>query len=291
LILRQKDIVYSMRKYLLLAMLLFICYASYCANYNVSEVNEQLKKCHIEQTSQCYLKLYQKYNLPIIRYCYAQALANEKQIIKAKSILREIIQSTDSKSNAYILSSKKLQELNALSKDMYHARGQDRGDYYNELKDVIKWQNPASIKVYFKGKTGKESILKNAFAIWDRSQGNVRFITVYNENQADITCTYTERLDGNKAGITHYEYITNTKTNKKYFKKARIKISLNRPGQGGLYTNSELLSITLHEIGHAVGIASHSDNINDIMYYSTQSYRNATLSHRDINTVRKIYAQ
>ena len=58
---------------------------------------------------------------------------------------------------------------------------------------------------------------------------------------------------------------------------------------GWKFTDVQLNKIAMHEIGHAIGILGHSDNINDIMYYSTASQRQSTLSSKDVDTVKKIY--
>jgi predicted Zn-dependent protease len=51
-----------------------------------------------------------------------------------------------------------------------------------------------------------------------------------------------------------------------------------------------LVSNITHELGHALGIWGHSDNLNDVMYYAhTKSI--PSLSLRDINTLKKIYQQ
>ena len=70
--------------------------------------------------------------------------------------------------------------------------------------------------------------------------------------------------------------------------KAKIKISL-CDVNGNFYNDDELLSIILHEIGHALGIGGHSRNLNDVMYYSTNNYKNGEISKKDVNTVVKIY--
>jgi predicted Zn-dependent protease len=51
-----------------------------------------------------------------------------------------------------------------------------------------------------------------------------------------------------------------------------------------------LVSNIIHELGHALGIWGHSDDINDVMYYA-QTKDIPPLSVRDINTLKKIYQQ
>jgi len=75
---------------------------------------------------------------------------------------------------------------------------------------------------------------------------------------------------------------------KTYLGKAEILIGKHSP-DGWKFNDVQLNKITLHEIGHAIGILGHSENINDIMYYSTDMKRQSTLSSKDIETVNKIY--
>ena len=75
---------------------------------------------------------------------------------------------------------------------------------------------------------------------------------------------------------------------KQYFVNAEIKISINYDDKY-LIDDKTFVGIALHEIGHALGIVSHSPSIGDVMYYSTDSYATDTITKRDINTVKRIY--
>ncbi len=258
------------------------------SRYDSEVIYQELQKCNIENTSKCYQTLYNKYKSNEIRYYYAVSLANEKKISNAKIELQNIIRNESKNKQLIAAARQTLSELDNLTSDMKSASIADRGDYLNELADTTVWEHPSNIKVYIKGNTGKELILQNAFQIWDKYQGKIHFSFVKDETKADITCYYVDRLSGKEAGVTKFQTITRS-NGKKYFVKAIVEIARNKSTTGGKYTDAELLSVTLHEVGHAIGITSHSDNINDIMYYSTATYRNSTLSNRDINTVRKLY--
>ncbi len=65
----------------------------------------------------------------------------------------------------------------------------------------------------------------------------------------------------------------------------RMVISI-RPDQASDY----LQAAARHELGHALGIWGHSPNQTDAMYFS-QVRHPATISARDINTLRKVYEQ
>lgn len=47
---------------------------------------------------------------------------------------------------------------------------------------------------------------------------------------------------------------------------------------------------TLHELLHAIGVAAHSDDPRDIMYFEETDYIVTKMSERDINTLNRLYA-
>ena len=94
-------------------------------------------------------------------------------------------------------------------------------------------------------------------------------------------------IDKNTVGITKYTELKLV-NGKRYFSHVDIEVSLTNYN-GGEFTDKNLQAIALHEIGHALGITYHSDNLNDIMYKSTDSYKNTTISKRDLNTLKETY--
>jgi len=164
-----------------------------------------------------------------------------------------------------------------------------RVDYrtYTDDVDVLAvWINPKNIKVYVE-ESNKSYVLKNAFKAWDSAmRSNMDFTFVKNKNDADITIGYIDSLGKTKVGETRTGHVNIQ--GKIYLQKAQILIA--RKDQWGFIMNdAELLKISLHEIGHAIGILGHSESMNDIMYYSTASTKNTSPSLRDIETVNKLY--
>ena len=158
---------------------------------------------------------------------------------------------------------------------------------YNEVVDTLAiWINPKNIKVYVE-ESPKAHILKKAVKIWDDSmRSDMNFSFVNNKNEADITLNYVDYLTENRVGITNSSHITIQ--GKIYMHKAHVSISKTDPW-GFNQNDAKLLKVTLHELGHAIGILGHSNSINDIMYYSTASTKNTSPSLRDIDSVNKLY--
>ena len=164
---------------------------------------------------------------------------------------------------------------------------EDLRTYYSEVDIPAVWKNPRNIKVYIAYDETKNYIFTRSFKSWDDALGSdLNFKYVNNADEADIVAKFVDKLDDNQAGITKTAYAEIG--GKVYLAKAVINISKNSP-IGFRFNDAQLNKITLHEIGHAIGILGHSENINDIMYFSTASQRQSTISSKDVETVRKIY--
>ncbi|HEY9793538.1 MAG TPA: tetratricopeptide repeat protein [Candidatus Obscuribacterales bacterium] len=128
----------------------------------------------------------------------------------------------------------------------------------------------------------------SAFRQWSiASGGNIAFQQVQDANAADITVEWTgdvshllkrielgqatcDRMDGDCIG--HATIIMLTKNRNLH-----------------MDMTPRVIGITaLHEIGHALGLEGHSDNPNDIMFYSeTRATQN--ISMRDVTTLQRLY--
>ncbi len=262
-------------------------YASSKIDYQ--QLNKEIDVCSNERTSSCFLNLLNKYKFNEIRYYYAISLENEKKLSQAKNELDIIVKTEKNNTKLIALAKEEIQKINDLNTKMRNANNADWGDYFSELDNTAKWRNARGLRVFVTGRTGKEYILNKAFQIWDNSVAEVSFTYVNSKENADIICYFVDRLNkGNAAGVTMPQ-MYQTPDGKKYLHKATVEISMYKPGTNGKYTDDNLLCITLHEIGHALGIISHSNNINDIMYPTTDTYQRYSISRRDINTIKKMY--
>ncbi len=275
-------------KIILLLLVIYYPINSAAAKNQYEIMQQEVNKCRQIGTSQCYKSLVSLYNNNIIRYYYANALINENKYPQAKIEFTNILKSEKKNQQLIDLSKKQIEYINQHFSEMRKADSSDWGDYYNELKQTAKWKNPRQLKVRIEGKIGKENIFKQAFQLWDNTVGEISFIYVSSAQDANITCKFIDSFPDNKAGVTHINYVQDA-DGKTYLNKADIEIALHILGHTGVMPDANILAVTLHEIGHALGIVDHSANKNDIMYPSTATFKTTNISRRDINTVKKIY--
>lgn len=169
-------------------------------------------------------------------------------------------------------------------------------------KDILRWNTEAfPLKVYFEqtNPNYRDSI-KKAFDQWGKASGFLQFREVFNPEESDIEIKFTP-YSGQKctSAVCDYAVATTTNTTDKYNRLNRMIITFNNTDPfGEPFSNTEIYNAALHEIGHALGIAGHSDNPNDVMYssnnktagsYSPYSNNIFYLSKRDLNTMALLY--
>ena len=164
---------------------------------------------------------------------------------------------------------------------------EDRRSYYNDIETPAVWQNPRKITVYLEEDETKQYIFERCFKAWDGAlRSNLNFAYIKNPDEADITIKFVDKLTSTRAGTTYPQYYY--ENDQAYLHKVRIEIA-KAESNGKRFTDVQLTEITLHEIGHAIGILGHSDTPGDIMYPSISVTGNTTLSTKDVDTVNKIY--
>ena len=164
---------------------------------------------------------------------------------------------------------------------------EDLRSYYNDIETPAVCKNPTNIKVYIEDDKIKGYVLERSFKAWDgalRSNLNFRYVT--NIDDADISIKFVDKLTGPKAGVTLPQYYY--EDGRAYLHKVKVEIA-KAASDWKKFTDVQLNEITLHEIGHAIGVLGHSDSPHDIMYPQISTYGNTTLSTKDVDTVNKIY--
>ena len=283
--------------------------------FKANSLNKEFKTCkrnfyeikNYYEAEKCFAKIINETDRIEYKYYHALALFNMLEFKETKNELRNIINNSSKIKNQQLLErSRHLYNfLNSLTENEIinflkyndleiseeNAQRLDIGHYFSDLSKVAIWQNPERITVYI-GKSSESELIKKAFLIWDKALGSgINFVFVEDKQKADVTLFCVEKLDGGKLGSTKTFSKKDRISLKSYLTKAKIQIALHEPDSGNKINGTNILSTTLHEIGHALGIISHSPQKGDIMYFDSSSYKQgkSEISNRDINTVKKIY--
>jgi hypothetical protein len=132
------------------------------------------------------------------------------------------------------------------------------------------------------------TMLEQSFSEWAAaSQNHVSFILTNDASKAQITCNWTSNpkemtklTEGGHALVIPDDH---------KIKLVRITILTKSMDQDKL-SDQYFKRVALHEIGHALGLANHSPNPEDIMYASaTSATLGCTLTNRDKNTIVGLY--
>lgn len=181
---------------------------------------------------------------------------------------------------------------------------QDVSDYMSDISSdgFYTWpKDKLPVKVYFKpgdGVPGFKSyypdILREAFNEWSQaSNGRVAWKEVTDPNQANIRVAWSDQVveeaAGTEAGKTRTYARYNPRTNWGVIDKADMRLLTRLPERE--FTDAEVTKAYLHEVGHAFGIAGHSNDRHDIMYHAVVNTQHPQLGQRDIATLDHIYDQ
>ena len=166
-----------------------------------------------------------------------------------------------------------------------------------------RW-NVRPIKVYVSGSPYYVNMMKSAFSQWQKRTTSAVWFTFLSEpkkNEADISVYFVEKNThcGNVSaiGCTHYRV-----NNEGFYTHNDIYIAFKAVYQlkgddGTVATktvpipNDQIYRVMLHEIGHAVGINTHSKDPNSIMYKYSLNDVNIpqALTGEDLKFVYNVY--
>ena len=158
---------------------------------------------------------------------------------------------------------------------------------------AFAYQNPRwsyfPLSVYIQDHE-KAPIVKRAFSTWESStDGIAKFRFVSSEKYyPNIVVKFSENNPNTKGSqFENAVGLAHSYTPLGYYAKATITVWLKNPGNTSKLSDTQLYSISLHEIGHALGILRHSPLPQDIMYF--QEHGQTSLSENDILRFKKIY--
>ncbi|MBX9938759.1 MAG: matrixin family metalloprotease [Candidatus Obscuribacterales bacterium] len=194
-----------------------------------------------------------------------------------------------------------------------------RSDYFDLLlagRELNVWDNEKlPLKVYVKEGTDlagrplnlyrKEypALIYSCLDIWSKaSGGKLSFLPVNDANSADMLIAFSQtpqdvtQVKGEipvEQGITRFHLSKDDSPAPSPFRrilKAQVELLLVKPTSLKALTVDEMKQISLHELGHALGIRGHSDSASDIMYFN-QSFRQLpALTKRDKATIARLYS-
>jgi hypothetical protein len=121
--------------------------------------------------------------------------------------------------------------------------------------------------------------MREALGRWESAGIGIRFTTVSDTNQAEILVRWIDHFDFDRAGQTDLTWDQAGRV-----RKAAILLAL-RTNTGLKLPDPALITVAVHETGHALGLP-HSGDANDVMFPATQT---SLLSERDRRTAQVLY--
>ena len=124
------------------------------------------------------------------------------------------------------------------------------------------------------------ALMKEAFVSWQKAikdRVTFNFLTANSCPNADITVSYSPNK---RASLTSYSYRGD------YFIKAHIDMGLLNT-QGQSVSNTLLMGLMQHEIGHAIGLIGHTNTPNSVMQPTVkEGYK---ITQDSIDEIYKLY--
>ena len=231
------------------------------------------------------------------RYYYALSLSQMGLIEEAAEQYQTIAMSSPNSSEGQ----KSTKALESLKKYFETKSGDfklpdpNNSDYFSYIileNNVIRRWDKNSINVFIPESNSK-TIVEKAFLTWeDKSDKLLTFNFVPASDLADINVSFTDKalfisseggfMNGSINGSITLKYNDNN------IYKAAVIIQDSDSKTKEEFSPDKIFATSLHMIGHAIGLNTHSEDPLDIMYWELTD-ANKTVSQSDINTLKKVY--
>jgi Matrixin len=146
-----------------------------------------------------------------------------------------------------------------------------------------RWGKPIRLHIVEGGIPGylpkMAGFAREAFDRWEQTGVGIRFQLVSDSADADVMIRWIDHFDFDRAGQTDLTWDQLGRV-----RKASISLAL-RTHTGVVLPDAALLSVAVHEAGHALGLP-HSSDTSDVMFPATRS---GVLTERDRRTIEVLY--
>jgi len=241
---------------------------------------------------------------------FLDRFGKDKNLSETSTKLRALMEGLDAERNRLALAreeNKALQSAYPVKSAVLNVPAQSAlDDYLAEATrpGIMRWPR-MPIKVYIHDCRGVPNfkptwgaILQQSFRDWEKaSNGQVKFefVEEFAEPFNGIDCSFVA-VPGKDQGLVNDAEAGEAKgyfdpNNPADLRAGTIKILTKSFSSVLPLTDNRIRYICLHEIGHALGLAGHTDNPEDIMFLST-SFKDEwrELTPRDARTIQRFYS-
>lgn len=187
--------------------------------------------------------------------------------------------------------------LYSMRRDMAGQFGDNYADniLYDDL--LMRWNNkqPITYSINNIADVPPEYIdtVKEAFMQWQTvTNGEISFKETMGNKDSNISVNFVDDIPVQ----SEYDPKLTGKTTPVYDDHVlkRMDVAIKKTNERGIpYDTDKLYTLALHEIGHALGLGSHSFNEEDVMFWSGDRINDETyrkdITDRDLNTIRLLY--